>query len=373
MGDMEASKKTIKALIVFREDDTDNQFVHILCQAICRQGIDAHCSVNDFWEGNGVYDIIHFQWPEEVVGWSCTDATVIERLKQQIEHFKANGSRFVYTRHNNCPHYGNPIIKQAYEVIESCSDIVVHMGRYSREEFIKKYPESRNAIIPHHIYENTYREDIPQKEAREHLGISENRFVVTAFGKFRNREEIAMVVKSYLHLCDKKKYLLAPRMLPFTRHPRQRNPLKRILSLAGYFLAPPLMMLKGIRAGANDELISNEELPYYLAASDVIYVQRKQILNSGNIPLAFLFGKVVIGPDIGNVGELLRDTGNPVFDPESTTSITNALKEARQLVGKGKGKENHQYALQQMNLEKVAREYAKLMMCANPKNECTHS
>lgn len=88
-------------------------------------------------------------------------------------------------------------------------------------------------------------------------------------------------------------------MFPFAKHPGQRNPLKRLLSLAGYYLVPALLRLRNIRAGANGELIDNDELPYYIAASDVIFVQRKRILNSGNVPLAFLFRKVVASRTTG--------------------------------------------------------------------------
>lgn len=63
----ETSSPAIKALIVFREDgDTDNLFVPILCDAIRAGGIDVRCSTKEFWESDKTYDIIHFQWPEEV-------------------------------------------------------------------------------------------------------------------------------------------------------------------------------------------------------------------------------------------------------------------------------------------------------------------
>ncbi len=91
-----------------------------------------------------------------------------------------------------------------------------------------------------------------------------------------------------------------------------------------------------LRAGANDELIDNCDLPYYMAASNVIFIQRKGQLNSVNIPLAFLFHKVVIGPDSGNIGELLRNTGNPVFRSDKKQDIIRALKEARHLSARGK-------------------------------------
>lgn len=348
----------MKVLIVFKENATDNLFVPVLCEAIRRKGIDVHCSDRDFWEKDDPYDVIHFQWPEEAVGWNCTDPSVIERLRQRIRHFKDNGSRIVYTRHNDCPHYNtNPVIKQAYELIESCSDTVVHMGLHSKREFEKRHPGSRNVIIPHHIYENTYDENISQEEARKHLNLPAGKMIITAFGKFRNREETGMVLRAFSALHDKRKFLLAPRMFPFAKHPEQRNPLKRLLSWTGYYLVPALLRLKNIRAGANGELIDNHELPYYIAASDIILVQRKRILNSGNIPLAFLFRKVVVGPDCGNVGELLRETGNPVFSPDDNGSVVQALQQAIRLAGQGKGEENYRYARLHMNLDTVANAY----------------
>ena len=73
MNDSETDSPSIKALIVFRENgETDNLFVPILCDAIRMAGIDVRCSTKEFWDSDKHYDIIHFQWPEEVVGWRAT-------------------------------------------------------------------------------------------------------------------------------------------------------------------------------------------------------------------------------------------------------------------------------------------------------------
>ena len=108
MNDSETDSQSIKALIVFRENgETDNLFVPILCDAIRMAGIDVRCSQKEFWESDTTYDIIHFQWPEEVVGWICEDHDVIRRLKERIAFFRSRGAHFVYTRHNIRPHYAN--------------------------------------------------------------------------------------------------------------------------------------------------------------------------------------------------------------------------------------------------------------------------
>lgn len=351
----------IKALIVFQENsNTDNLFVPILCDAIRSTGIEIQCSTQEFWASDNTYDIIHFQWPEEVVGWNCNDPEVIPRLKKRIDLFRSRGAKFIYTRHNIRPHYANEIISRAYEIIESESDIIVHMGRYSLDEFAASHPGSQNVIIPHPIYEYTYQENISTEQARQYLKLPQDAFVVTAFGKFRNREEIKMTLGAFRKWKKHNKLLLAPRLYPFSRMNKYgHHILKRWASRLGYYLLAPLLnrWLK-IRAGASDELIDNCDLPYYLVASDVVFIQRKDILNSGNIPLAFLFHKVVLGPNVENIGEWLKDTGNPIFDPDDPQSIVKALEKANLMVIWHKGEANYSYAMEHMNIKKVGKEYA---------------
>lgn len=357
------SNPSVKALIVFRENgDTDNLFVPILCDAIRMAGIDVRCSIKEFWDSNTAYDIIHFQWPEEVIGWTCSDPDTIRRLEERIRFFRSRGTRFIYTRHNVRPHYANKIISRAYDIIESQSDIVVHMGRFSHDEFLTKYPGSQNVVIPHHIYQYTYKEDISVERARQYLNLSQEAFIVTAFGKFRNRGEIRMVLGAFRAWDEERKMLLAPRFYPFSRRNNYgKNFIKRWASRIGYYLLMPLLnrMFK-LQAGANDELIDNCDLPYYIAASDIILIQRKDVLNSANIPLAFLFHKVAVGPDTGNMGELLRNTGNPTFCPDNKADIIRALKEARQMVAWGKGEVNYQYAIENMSIKKTGKMYVEI-------------
>ena len=362
MNDSEPNSQSIKALIVFRENgDTDNLFVPILCDAIKMAGIDVKCSTDEFWNSDTVYNIIHFQWPEEVVGWNCNDPEIIPRLETRISFFRSQGTHFIYTRHNTRPHYANEVISRAYDIIESQSDIIVHMGAYSQNEFTNKYPKSKNVIIPHHIYQYTYKEDISIERARQYLKLPQEAFIVTAFGKFRNQEEIQMMLGAFRAWNEKSKLLLAPRLYPFSRRNKYgHNLFKRWISRIGYYIAMPFLnhLLK-MKAGANDELIDNCDLPYFIAASNVVFIQRKDILNSGNIPLAFLYHKVVTGPNVGNIGELLKETGNPTFNPDDKLDILRALEEARRLSTWGQGEVNYAYSLQNMSIKKVGEEYAK--------------
>lgn len=60
--------------------------------------------------------------------------------------------------------------------------------------------------------------------------------------------------------------------------------------------------------------------------------------------MGFSFSKVVIGPNIGNIGQILRDLNNPVFEPNNIQSIAKSMLEANFLVGTATEKQNFEYA-----------------------------
>ena len=166
-----------------------------------------------------------------------------------------------------------------------------------------------------------------------------------------------MVITSFLKFKCKNKYLLAPRLLPFSPHARSKSFLKKFLSSILYHTSKFICRLNLIQANSNEMIISNEELPYYIIASDLLMIQRKRILNSGNLPLAFLFKKVVIGPDYGNIRNILKESGNPTFNPDNTNSIVRALTQGYQMAQVHKGEDNYLYAKQHFSLQQVSELY----------------
>ena len=104
--------------------------------------------------------------------------------------------------------------------------------------------------------------------------------------------------------------------------------------------------------------VEEEDTQLYLNAADVLFIPRLKVLNSGNITLGMTFGKVVVGPDSFDVGHLLRETGNVVFDPERPETASYALEKAFGLAADGKiGKSNRRRALQDWSAEQCAHKY----------------
>ena len=353
----------MKILIVYTASgNSDNPFVRLLADGIRACGYEVVCSVEEFRDNAAAYDVVHLQWPEELFRWKDPAPADIEALEQRFLSLKAQGIPLVYTRHNTLPHHGNPLVAKAYGLAEKYADAIVHMGDYSRQEFLQQHPDSTQlqVVIPHHIYEGLYDMNVTRAAGRRALGIPADRLVILAFGAFRHAEERRLVWGAFRRLHYPGKFLLAPRLWPYTR---QGSRLKGLKRLAGSLLYSAAHAAEGFfdsRITSVGPLIPDEELPYYLAAADVVFIQRTDILNSGNVPLALSFGRVVTGPDSGNIGGLLAETGNPVFDPADPRSVDIALEQAARLAATDRGMQNRAYAQEHFGIGRIAAMYGEL-------------
>lgn len=335
-------------LFVYNEAVGDNLFIPVLRSNLCEFGIESVSSVKEFWNPSQKYDVIHIHWPEAVVGWGVNDISVIEKFELQLQYFHQEGIRIVYTCHNLAPHYGNPLHIEAYRLIEVNANCIIHLGSFSLEKLVILYPDIPQVQIAHHVYLGVYNDAIDKEKARKYLGIPTDRFVITAFGKFRRRDEVLMTIKTFLSFKQKKKLLLVPRMLPST-YP------KYILSAVRFILS-----LLNIYAEENEKILSDDELPYYFASADLIFIPRCAILNSGVVPMAFLFGRAVAGPNIGNVGQLLQATGNLLFDPLKQDTVVSALRRSVSINLNDLGNKNRNYGRTVLHPQKIASLYAKV-------------
>lgn len=353
----------MRILIVYKASGlSDNPFVRLLAEGIRACGFEVVCSVDAFWNDAAAYDVVHFQWPEELFGWSYPSPEQVEELRDRLRMLRERGIPIVYTRHNTLPHKGNDRVREAYRLIGDYADAVVHLGDYSLRQFRTKYPESKqlHVVIPHHIYEGVYGPGITREEARQRLGVPADSFVVLAFGAFRHDFERKLVWRAFRRLRVAKKFLLAPRLWPYTLSGSHRRGVKRFATRMLYHAAHAVEGLFRSRITSAEGLIPDTELPAYFTAADVVFIQRTDILNSGNVPQAFAFGRVAAGPAAGNIGGMLEATGNPVFDASDPASVDRALTEAARLAAAGHGAANRAYALEHLRLPQIAAAYGRL-------------
>jgi glycosyltransferase involved in cell wall biosynthesis len=267
-------------------------------------------------------DVAHLQWIEYLV--DKKDATrqdvrdVVERLQ--------NGPPLVVTRHNYLPHQLSPDLGRVlYEKVYEVAECIVHLGQFSVGEYETRYPQiakNQNHYVVHHPIYTFYPNSVSRGQARKKLGIPQRSFVVLVFGIIRNREEKAFIEETFNRLNVDNKVLLVPRMIAFRGATRLSTTVRKfMLNLYG--------TLERITFNRYYEFrrLSDEEIQFYLTSADVLLIPRQDTLNSGLPFLGWSFGKMVVGPAVGNIGEAIQLMGHPTYEPGNVEMASKAIEE----------------------------------------------
>lgn len=336
----------MKILIVSKKEDS-NPFVKTLSEGLLSLNIDVVCSVAEFWSTESKFDIIHFMWPEAIFNWkNSISSSQVEKFRNRLLYYKGCGCKIIITIHNLKPHLikDNNVL-MLFDIIYGECDAFIHLGCYSKQLLEAKYPLAGHYIIPHHIYDSVYDFSIAKSDARRLLNISNEQDVILAFGQFRSDDErkLVFVIKSKL---GSQLQLLVPGFYRDKILTRRIWRIPKILYKTLYY--------KFNRIKFSKKYVDVKDTSLLFSAADIVFIQRKQILNSGNLPMGFAAGKVVVGPQVGNVGEILKSTGNPTFNPDNEQSVVEAVKKGLALVKQGLGERNKNFALSQWSTHKVS-------------------
>ena len=364
----------MKVLIILDKDPYKflNPFVYTLIDGIKSQFNDFEWNwgVDIFWTDECLdYNIIHIQWPnlfEMTMDGQFTSRDFVER----ILYLKSKGVKIVTTCHNLTPHYSSSNLgDELYSLSYLYSDYIIHLGKYSLQLFQQMYPKSKNVLIPHHIYDTVYTKTINKEECLAKLRLDTNKKYILCFGAFRNKEERRLIIKLSKMLRLQNISILAPSFYSviFRKTNWKRYPAKYLLSYTIRRILYIVYKLKYRNIYFERKEIEDDRLLYFYGACDIALIHRTKILNSGNVPLAFLMKKVVVGPDTGNVGTLLKEMGNPMFDCNDLSTLYVAVEKALELEqNTNLGVFNYNFAMQEFNTEKTSKALYKLykeMLC----------
>lgn len=309
---------------------------------------DVVIDLDAFWQATD-FDIVHVQWPEALFGWNYTPTEMdIERLRERLQAWKQSAT-LVATVHNRFPHYRrDPIYRQLYVMVYGMMDGFVHLGSASVAEFQSTFPEFRDTpLVTTQIgrVDTYFGSSVSQAEARQRLGIPADKFVYLSLGYLRDYEETEFLLRGFRKLALPDKYLvIAGNVITFSDYR-----LLRIYRRLRVILNPKVSLFR--------RLLDDSEIQSFANSADVLVIPRLQAMNSSGISLGFSYGKVVVGPDIGNIGETLREAGNPTFRPNDTDSLAQALLQARDLSRAGLGQENRHFAERNMDWNKIAAQH----------------
>lgn len=307
------------------------------------------CSTQAFWTSSFSFDIIHLHWPEAILSCVEHQSNYFDKIKVRLDYWKKKGTKLVITRHNYKPHIARKLSskqsEEVYDLFYTSVDAIVHHGQVSLNEFLNhsSYKKKVNILINHPNYLINTPNKISRTEARKMLEIEEDEAVFFSFGQIRHPEEEDIIIRGFDLLEIKKKSLIISNSF-FLRNDKIKNE---------YYST-----VKNIYA--IDHKIENCHIQLYMNASDVVISPRINTLNSGVVFMGFSFGKVVIGPKHGNIGEILAKIGNPNFTPNNTSSIANAMKEGYSLSKLGLGEENLKYVKENCDIYRLGEEYLNL-------------
>ncbi|MCS3628943.1 glycosyltransferase involved in cell wall biosynthesis [Salinibacter ruber] len=293
------------------------------------------------------FDVIHVQWPEALSHWEEPSRKDLVQIRRQLQYWRREAT-IVSTVHNEHPHGDDAnAYWDLYRLVYEMSDGIIHLGSTSKQVLRERYPEqmeaARETVIVHGDY-SWFPDSVSRTEARDRLGIDQDRNVILSFGSHRLRDERRLLLRGFGHADISRKQLLVAGQLPNSSRRRFSHYVQRL----PFWMRPRVTLREGF--------IPSDQVQLYLRAADTLVISRVQALNSGNVALGLTFGVVVAGPEHGVIGEMLRQTGNPTFNAHSPESMGKALEEAISL-GEEKGVENRKYAEEHLNWRTVGNQH----------------
>ena len=298
------------------------------------------------------YDVISFQWPEYILPFSPPPSEIqLKQFENRLKVLKKK-SVIVSTIHNEMPHnLPWSRYQKVYELIYKYSDGFIHFGKKSidiiKSQFGYIVRDKDHVVIPHGNY-SYFGERKKNTEAKKKLGLSEQ-VIVLHIGAIRKMSELHIIysvaqeisktggnfiIQSTVNIPRVKVFGIQSSILMkrFKQEAQIRKLVKKIKRLK--------------YVNFNESKVSFEDMSTLISAADILLIPRVDSLNSGNVPLGFSYGCIVLGPDIGNIGEILRDNNNPVFSPsEDREDLVGALKKSFIAVKSGIGENNYSVAI----------------------------
>ena len=276
-------------------------------------------SFENFWLNKGTYDVIHLHWPEYLFKWKPPTDIELLLLEKVLKNWQENGAKIVITRHNYLPHSPNPErFETLYEVIYKTVDAVIHLGAYSIKEYKIRYdgllPKKQvQAHIPHPIFTN-YPNTVTKSEARQHLNIGKDTVVMLVFGEVRKASEKNLVLEAFDAIDTKDKLLIAPGW-KFSKTKEPINSLKW------------LKVKQSKKYRITQEFITKQRVQYYFKAANFVFLPRIDTLNSGVPFLAAVFNTPIVGCKTGNITQVLKENGMPIFIYKNSAELAEAIKQ----------------------------------------------
>ncbi len=266
-------------------------------------------------------DVLHLHWTEPYISGGRTDVSRIKaaRTITELRLLRRTGTPVVWTAHDLSRH-DRPIdpleMRFNRDLFRLSSAVIVHCEA-AREALLEALdlPSAaarRVSVIPHGHYLGAYRNDISRAAARERLGLTGQGTVLAFVGWVRPYKGVRELILAFRDLPGDELRLL-------------------IAGTPGSdeFAAEVTALAEGDpRIALHLSFVPDDDLQLYLNAADAVALPYREIFTSGSVLLAISFGRAVIAPRRGCIGETVDDAGAILYDATDPQGLPRALRQA---------------------------------------------
>ncbi len=231
------------------------------------------------------------------------------------------GFPVIFTAHNVLPHEEEErsafFVRSAFKIIYHCSRRIIVHTRYSKEKLaaLFKIDPQKILVIPHGNYLFMRVKEVSRQEAKENLGLPQDKKVILQFGAIRPYKGIDALLYAFrrFHSIHQNTLLLIAGPLLQGDEAVYRNLIRELGLEEGVFFKPQYIPMK--------------DLPLYYFCADLVVLPYRGVDMSGSLQLAYAFSKPVIAAKVGGLPEAVEDQRNGLLvEPDNAGALEEALE-----------------------------------------------
>jgi glycosyltransferase involved in cell wall biosynthesis len=302
----------------------DVTFCPALSHAYARRGVRVAAGVSNLFLKLGGFDVVHFHWPEELVGFShARDPAKTGPMLELIDWWRAR-TVLVATVHNLIPHAARSADgpeARYYRDFYERMDVIGHFSEDSRRRFSEAYPSidpARQVVHGLNLFDHLLPLASGKAAARTALGLPQDKRIFAVVGTIRTYAEIALIERAWHAAAGPDDLLLFATALGWEKTRGPRKLVKQLLHRA---------RMRGTNVRYLGGMLPEAQLVQAIEAADAILLARfGQHLNSGILPLAMTFGTPIVAPDYGIYRETIATPANELYEPRNAEAMARAIR-----------------------------------------------
>jgi len=305
-GFLDTTFQVQRKRVLIANDDHYNHYNSYLEKSLNLIGYDVDFSSRAFFARKH-YSMVIVEWPEYLLDdthhpTSLKRQSRVTKILNTVDFYRSIG-RVVSIVHNDGSHNskarGDAAEIEAEEKLQrelfKKSDVVFHLGEYSRSVFSEKYDleKVRQHLLPHFPY-SSYRVTGSQLQARKRLKLDSDKTIIAVVGAVRSWEEVETTIDLFNGF-------------------EGANALLVLVGRCKGIFAAKFRMCLGSRVHISDGYVPDDEIGNYVAAADAVLISRVSSLNSGVLFLALSLSRPVLIAESGNSTEYSSRFGFETF------------------------------------------------------------